>query len=128
MDQTTLIRYGLAHHRAGRLDQAAATYRAVLDAEPRHADALHLLGQLHYQAGALDEAQAAVAAAIAAAPGIAIYHNTLAEVRRAAGDPAGADVGYAAAISIDPDYAEAWSNRGVLARNQDRLVVSQDVV
>ncbi len=41
----------LEHHRAGRLRQAEAGYRAILDADAGHADALHWLGVLLVQAG-----------------------------------------------------------------------------
>ncbi|MBY3751909.1 hypothetical protein [Azospirillum formosense] len=34
----------IGHHRAGRMGEAAGVYRAILDADPRQADALHLLG------------------------------------------------------------------------------------
>jgi predicted O-linked N-acetylglucosamine transferase (SPINDLY family) len=121
VDQQTLIRFGLAHHQAGRLEQAAATYRAILDEDPGHADALHLLGQIDYQAGNLGDAERSVRCAIDAAPGIAIYHNTLGEIHRTAGANADAEAAYSAAIEIDPNYAEAWSNLGVLARDQERL-------
>src|SRR5258708_8441602 len=46
----------LAHHRAGRYDQAAALYRAILAAHPNHADSLNLLGVIAQQRG--DNAQA----------------------------------------------------------------------
>jgi tetratricopeptide (TPR) repeat protein len=40
----TRLRQALAHHQAGNLDGAVAGYRTVLAAEPRHPEALHLLG------------------------------------------------------------------------------------
>lgn len=121
MDPQQLLRYGLAHHQAGRLDQAAATYQAALAEQADCADALHLLGQIHYQRGDQAEAETLVRQAIEAAPGIAIYHNTLGEIRRAAGDADGADTAYRTAIEIEPGYAEAWSNRGVVAKERDRF-------
>ena len=42
---------GLAHHQAGRLADAEAIYRDILAVEPRHAEALHLLGVLAHQIG-----------------------------------------------------------------------------
>ena len=37
------------HHQSGRLPEAAAIYRQVLDADPDHADANHLLGVIAFQ-------------------------------------------------------------------------------
>lgn len=42
---------GLAHHRAGRLDEAERAYRDVLERAPHHPDALHYLGVVLYQRG-----------------------------------------------------------------------------
>lgn len=38
-----------AHHRAGRLAEAEAYYRRILDAAPENADVLYLLGVLAFQ-------------------------------------------------------------------------------
>src|SRR5437867_1473861 len=40
-----------AHHQSGRLAEAEAIYRQILAVEPRHADALHLLGVIAHQVG-----------------------------------------------------------------------------
>jgi Flp pilus assembly protein TadD len=45
------------HHRAGRLTAARAMYQEVLALDPRHADALFLLGVLERQNGQLEEAR-----------------------------------------------------------------------
>jgi predicted TPR repeat methyltransferase len=45
------VQIGLEHHRAGRLVQAEACYREVLDADPENADAQHWLGVMLSQAG-----------------------------------------------------------------------------
>ena len=48
---SVLLREGLAHHRAGRLDAAAGIYRRILGAAPHHPDALHHLGLVLHQQG-----------------------------------------------------------------------------
>jgi Flp pilus assembly protein TadD len=45
------------HHRAGRLAAAGDMYQEVLALDPRHADALFLLGVLERQIGHLEEAR-----------------------------------------------------------------------
>lgn len=58
-----LLHQGAEHHRAGRHEEAATRYRAVLEIEPRHADALHLLGKIdHLQGDPLRGLQRIVAA------------------------------------------------------------------
>lgn len=47
----TALNEALAHHGAGRLDEAERGYRQLLEAEPGHAQALHLLGVVHLQRG-----------------------------------------------------------------------------
>jgi predicted O-linked N-acetylglucosamine transferase (SPINDLY family) len=116
-----LLRYGLSHHRAGRLDAAERTYRSVLAEDPQSADALHLLGQVLLQRGRDDEAETLVRGAVEASSATALYHNTLGEILRRRGDSAAAEAAYAEALALDADYAEAWSNRGALARAEGRL-------
>jgi tetratricopeptide (TPR) repeat protein len=54
---TAVLQIGAEHHRAGRHDAARAMYQEVLELDPRHADALFLLGVLERQAGRLELAQ-----------------------------------------------------------------------
>ncbi len=46
----------LAHHRAGRLPEAEKLYRQILNVNPDHVDALHLLGLIGHKMGAHDAA------------------------------------------------------------------------
>ena len=39
----------LQHHQAGQLPQAEQIYRQILEVEPNHADAWHLLGVLAHK-------------------------------------------------------------------------------
>src|SRR5512146_457898 len=61
-------------HRAGRLDEAAALYRRILATQPRHADALHLSGQIAESKGDHATALAFIAQAVAANGHIAAFH------------------------------------------------------
>jgi len=44
-----LLQLGLEHHQSGRLHEAEACYREILEREPRYPDALHLLGVIAQQ-------------------------------------------------------------------------------
>jgi tetratricopeptide (TPR) repeat protein len=50
------MRRALEFHREGRLDQAELSYRKILEKNPDHGDALHLLGALCYQKRNFEEA------------------------------------------------------------------------
>ena len=55
MSQTNL-ETAIAHHKAGRLDEAAALYRKILATDPDSADANHLLGLIAFQRDHHEEA------------------------------------------------------------------------
>lgn len=54
---TAVMQIAAEHHRAGRNAAARAMYQEVLALDPRHADALFLLGVLDRQTGRLEEAR-----------------------------------------------------------------------
>lgn len=99
-------------HQAGQLDAAAAGYRRILAARPKHPDALHLLGVVHHQQGNQEQAEHVVAQALAVAPRVAAYHNTLAAVRIAKGDAAGAITAAKRAVALDPKLITAHNVLG----------------
>ena len=45
------LQEALALHQQGRLSQAQVIYRQLIEADPRHVDALHLLGVVAHQTG-----------------------------------------------------------------------------
>ena len=51
-----IIDIATEHHQAGRLEDAAILYRRVLDEDPGHVDANHLLGVIAYQQDRFDTA------------------------------------------------------------------------
>jgi protein O-GlcNAc transferase len=102
----------LAHHEAGRLAEAEALYHALIDADPRHAGALHLLGVLAHQTGRRESAIDLICRAIAIEGGNPAYHNNLGTVLLAAGDVPGAIAVLESALAIAPHYPEALSNLG----------------
>lgn len=59
---------GVAHHRAGRLAEAAAVYEQVLAAAPAHAPALHALGVIRHQQGRHGDASALIGRAVEIRP------------------------------------------------------------
>jgi predicted O-linked N-acetylglucosamine transferase (SPINDLY family) len=56
MNYSKLLEQAMAHHRAGRLDEAVEFYDRILAVQPDHVDALNLAGAIAYQQG--DDARA----------------------------------------------------------------------
>jgi tetratricopeptide (TPR) repeat protein len=103
---------GLGHHRAGRLAEAEALYRAALDREPGHPDALHLAGMLALDAGRPQEALGYIAKAIQAKGDVPQFHNNLGIALQALGRHPQACLCFTQALILAPGFAEAHVNFG----------------
>lgn len=80
-----LLEQAVALHRGGRLDEALALYRRLLQAAPRHPDCLHLYGLALHQGGDAQAALAPLERAAALAPGNPAFRRSLAAAQRACG-------------------------------------------
>ena len=111
----------LQHHRSGRLVEAETLYRQILAVEPRHADALHLLGTIAGGAGRKDLAVQLIRQAIALVPNSHFFHSNLGNVLRELGQRDEAVAEYRRALQIKPDFADAHNNLGTALLEQGRL-------
>jgi tetratricopeptide (TPR) repeat protein len=111
----------VAHHRAGRLQQAADLYRQILAEQPRHADSLHLLGLVAYKTGRLEEAAGLIADAIQQDSAKAPYCFNLGVVLQKQGKLDEAAEAYGRAVKLNPSYVEALSNLGNVLLEQGKL-------
>lgn len=107
------MQQALAHHNRGELDAAAHLYARVLSREPRHADALHLMGVVAHQQGRNEEAVALLEQATAADAGSPQAHYNLSGARLALGDARGALAALARATALGADFAEIHYRTGV---------------
>jgi protein O-GlcNAc transferase len=105
---------GLAHHQAGRLDQAVAAYRGVLAIDPDEPDALHLLGVISHQVGQQPLAVQLIYQAIAKRPDNPDYRANLAEALRATGRFDEARSQLDTAIALAPNNPVLRLNIGTL--------------
>ena len=120
-DLQGLIQKGIQVHQAGQLPEAEAIYRQILDIEPDHADANHLLGVIADQVGRHEIAVQLISKAIKKNPIDAAYHCNLGNALHELGRLDEAVASYRKALGINPDYAEAHSNLGNTLHEQGRL-------
>jgi tetratricopeptide (TPR) repeat protein len=109
------------HHQAGRLQQAEAAYRRVLEIMPDHADSLHLLGVIASQLGRPDLAAGLIGNAVRLQPFAPDYHNNLGLALNALDRLREAEACYREAIRLRPDFAEARNNLGNALKDMRRL-------
>src|SRR5437867_3291606 len=91
------------YQQAGDLPQAESCCRQVLQIDPGHAEALHLLGGLAYQAGHLAAASELVRQAVDRGLPNAAWHADLGLVLQAQGRMAEAAASYEEALRQRPD-------------------------
>ncbi len=117
----TLFMQGFSLHQKGRLDEAAAIYTQVVEKEPRHFDALHLLGVIAGGTRNPSKAVDWISKAIHVNPGVAAAHSNLGAALKELGRLDEAVASYDRAIRLAPDMAEVHSNRGNTLREKNRL-------
>jgi Flp pilus assembly protein TadD len=108
----------LQHHNAGRLNEAAQLYRQVLEREPMHADALHMLGLTAAQAGQFDVAAELIGQGIAARPNYPEALGNLGNVLKNQGKLDEAIAAFRRAIALRPNYPEAHTNLGSILNDK----------
>jgi tetratricopeptide (TPR) repeat protein len=120
-DVVALFGAALGHHQAARLAEAEPLYRRILEIQPMHFDALHLLGVIHHQRGEHIAAIRQIDAALRINPAAASAHNNrgvaLAELAR----HGEALESYDRAVALAPDYVDARFNRGNALKELGRL-------
>jgi predicted O-linked N-acetylglucosamine transferase (SPINDLY family) len=111
----------IQHHRGGRLQAAEQLYRQILQVEPNHTDAIHLLGMLAHQVGKLDEAVACWRRVLELNPDDAEACSNLAVAFTDQGKLDEAIACCRQALQRKPDYAETHYNLGNALSDQGKL-------
>ncbi len=120
-DVVRTIEEGVAHHRAGRMVEAEATYRRALDLAPGEPDALNLLSAVALHAGRNDEAVDLLRKATASKPADPMLQNNLGLAFKAQGRFDEAAGALRRALELDSSYASAYDNLGNVLKAQDDL-------
>ncbi|MEN6630186.1 MAG: tetratricopeptide repeat protein, partial [Sulfuricella sp.] len=114
------LQSALAHHQAGRLPQAEEIYRQILQIQPNHSNALHLLGVLAHQAGQNKSAADLINKAIQADPTNSTFHDHLGTVYQKLNRLGDAVACYQRALALKPGEAETYYNLGNTYRDQGK--------
>jgi len=109
-----------AEYRAGRPEAAERRCRQVLAQEPRHAEALHLLGVIFTDRGETAAALEWLHQAEQEAPDIARLQYHIGNALAAEGRHAEAQARFRRALALDPGLVDACNNLGTALRAQGR--------
>ena len=112
-DASSAYAAAVGHYQHQRIAEAESALRAAVAADPRHADALHLLAVISYQRGNAHGAIPLVQRATTICPTSAAAWNTLGECYRTIGQLATAINCYHKAVALDATFAGAYSNLAV---------------
>lgn len=116
-----LLQEALAHHGAGRLDQAEKLYRQARTELPRHFDVLHLSGTLALQQGRHADAVELLTRALPLNARSAVCAMRLGLALVALGRHAEAEDNLRLALRRQPDLPEVWDNLGYVLKARGRL-------
>jgi predicted O-linked N-acetylglucosamine transferase (SPINDLY family) len=119
-DADEVFLQGFALHQQGRIKEAGVLYQQALRMQPKHFDALHLLGLVALQTDHLEHALGLIESAISInprVPGAYINHgSTLSRLRRYEA----AVSSYDQAIALKADSVDAYFNRANALRELKR--------
>jgi protein O-GlcNAc transferase len=119
------FRQGLALHRQGDLAAAERIYQEILEQQPQHFDAQHMLGVIALQTRRTELGVELIRKAIGLNGKVAAAHNNLGKALQDLRLPGEAISCFERAIALDPGFAEACANRGnalvSLGRSEEAL-------
>jgi Tfp pilus assembly protein PilF len=113
VDRVTLeLKAGLEKHQRGDLAGAEQVYRTILEANPEHGGAWHLLGLIHLAKRKYQQAKSEIERALALCDSKADYWNNYGAVLRELRSTEEAKAAFERSLAIAPRYADALSNLG----------------
>lgn len=113
-DVTITFEEAVKYHRAGKIDQAERMYEKILQEFPLHHNALHLLGILSAQKKCFETAEIYLDQAQKHGQPSAELFNSIGNVKKNLRKYSQAQWWYKKSLSLNPNYATAITNLGVL--------------
>ncbi len=110
---TVTLEAALEHHRAGRLSEADAVYRALIARDPKDVNAVNLSGQVALSTGRFADALAAFVRARTLQPAFGDAHHNEGNALRALGRAKDALAAFGRALKLAPDNPLFLCNRGL---------------
>ena len=115
-----IFQEGLSSHQQGQFVQAMAAYEQVLSMQPKHFDALHLLGVVAAQTNNPLLAAELIGKAIEINPNSAQAYSNRGNALQELKSLDDALASYDNAIALKPDFTEAFNNRGTALQELKR--------
>ena len=114
------LQKAVAKHQSGELGAAARAYRAILKRQPRHPDALHLLGLTAHQTGDHVRATRHIKKAVTLRPKEPLFLNNLGLAQYAAGNLAAAESSFRQVLAISGENLPTRLHLGTMLAVQGR--------
>jgi predicted O-linked N-acetylglucosamine transferase (SPINDLY family) len=125
-DTKELFETAYGHHMKGNTALAEDLYLRIIRMEPRHSNALNLLGTICLERGEHDKALDLIMKAVKAYPMGAMFHNNLGNVFRKMGLSKDAEKAYREALRVDPACVAANNNLGTVLYEQGDMAKAID--
>jgi len=111
--------YGVAFYQRGYWEQAAASFRQVIEAKPDEPEAYYNLGTLYLRQNKLDDARRYLEQAVKLRPDHAEAWNNLGMIAAQQDQPEEAIHDFRQSLQLKPDYVIALVNLGNFYRRQE---------
>jgi Flp pilus assembly protein TadD len=121
MDIEQSIQAARELYQIDNLEGAEDVCRAILEARPDNAEALHLLGLILNKRGDHDRAAKNIRKAIKLNPNDADVYYDLGNILQDKGQITAAITNYRKAVKLNPQYVEAYNNMGIALQDSGRL-------
>lgn len=115
------FKQAMALHSQGQVDDAIALYQRILEADPNHAGAIHLMGVAASQKGQFQLAVQFIQAAIVLNASVPEFHINLGNALMGMGEGGAAGKAYEQALALNSGIPEAWFGLGNALAAVDKI-------